>query len=39
MKDISRIDLAEVGSRIRQIRMERNMSQTDLAEACGFSVP
>ncbi len=39
MKDISRIDLAEVGSRIRQIRVERNMSQTDLAEACGFSVP
>ena len=31
--------MGEVGSRIRQIRIERNMSQTDLAEACGFSVP
>ena len=39
MKEISRIDLAEVGSRIRQIRTKHNMSQSDLAEACGFSLP
>ena len=39
MKDNSRIDMCELGSRIRQARLERNMSQIDLAEACGISVP
>ena len=39
MKDNSRIDMSELGSRIRQARMERGMSQMDLAEACGISVP
>lgn len=39
MKDNARIDMSELGSRIRQARMERNMSQLDLAEACGISVP
>ena len=39
MKDNSRIDVCELGSRIRQARLERNMSQIDLAEACGISVP
>ena len=39
MKDNARIDMSELGSRIRQARLERNMSQMDLAEACGISVP
>lgn len=33
------IDMAELGSRIRQARIDRNMSQMDLAEACKISVP
>lgn len=39
MKENSRIDIIELGHRIRQARMERNMSQMDLAEICGISVP
>ena len=39
MRENSRIDTVELGSRIRQARAERNMSQMDLAEACGISVP
>lgn len=39
MKENSRIDTVELGSRIRQARTNRNMSQIELAEACGISVP
>lgn len=39
MRENSRIDTVELGSRIRQARTERNMSQMELAEACGISVP
>lgn len=39
MRENSRIDTIELGSRIRRARTERNMSQIDLAEACGISVP
>ena len=39
MRENSRIDIVELGSRIRQARSDRNMSQFDLAEACGISVP
>jgi transcriptional regulator with XRE-family HTH domain len=39
MREASRIDMKELGSRIRQARNERNMSQLDLAEACDISVP
>jgi transcriptional regulator with XRE-family HTH domain len=39
MRENSRIDMAEIGSRIRQARIERNMGQADLADACGISVP
>ena len=33
------MDLAELGLRIRQVRLERKMSQVELAEACNLSVP
>ena len=39
MRENSRIDTVELGSRIRQARTDRNMSQIELAEACGISVP
>lgn len=39
MRENSRIDTVELGNRIRQARTERNMSQMELAEACGISVP
>lgn len=39
MRENSRIDTVELGSRIRQARTEQNMSQLELAEACGISVP
>lgn len=39
MRENSRIDTVELGSRIRQARTNRNMSQIELAEACGISVP
>ena len=39
MRENSRIDTIELGSRIRQARTDRNMSQIELAEACGISVP
>lgn len=39
MRENTRIDTVELGNRIRQARAERNMSQLDLAEACGISVP
>lgn len=39
MRENSRIDTIELGSRIRQARADRNMSQIELAEACGISVP
>lgn len=39
MRENSRIDTIELGSRIRQARTDRNMSQIELAEACGISIP
>jgi len=39
MRDSVRTDMTELGARIRQTRMERKMSQMELAEACGISVP
>lgn len=39
MRENSRIDTVELGSRIRQARTEQNMSQLELAETCGISVP
>lgn len=39
MRENSRIDTVELGNRIRQVRTERKMSQMELAEACGISVP
>lgn len=39
MRENSRIDTVELGSRIRQARTDKNMSQIELAEACGISVP
>lgn len=39
MRENSRIDMIELGSRIRQARIDCNMSQIELAEACGISVP
>jgi len=39
MRENNRIDTKELGNRIRQTRTEKNMSQLDLAEACGISVP
>ena len=39
MRENSRIDIPELGARIRQARTARSMSQLDLAEACGISVP
>ena len=39
MRENSRIDMSELGARIRQARTTRNMSQLELADACGISVP
>lgn len=39
MKENTRINMTELGLRIRQVRMEKNMSQVELAEVCGLSVP
>ena len=39
MKENCRIDIAELGRRIRQSRIAQNMSQMELAEICGISVP
>ena len=39
MRENSRIDMSELGARIRKARTARNMSQMELAEACGISVP
>lgn len=39
MRENSRIDMPELGTRIRQVRTARNMSQLELAEICGISVP
>lgn len=35
----NKINLVELGSRIRQIRMEHGMTQMDLADACNLSLP
>lgn len=39
MKENARINMTELGMRIRQTRIEKNMSQMELAEVCGLSVP
>lgn len=39
MRDNSRIDLKELGARIRDARNKKGMSQMELADACGLSVP
>ena len=39
MRENSRIDMPELGARIRKARTARNMSQLELADACGISVP
>lgn len=39
MRENSRIDMPELGARIRHARIARNMSQLELAEVCGISVP
>ena len=39
MKENARIDMIQLGLRIRQARAEKNMSQMELAEVCGLSVP
>ena len=39
MRENSRIDMPELGARIRQARTARKMSQLELADACGISVP
>lgn len=39
MKENARINIVELGLRIRQARTERNVSQMVLAEKCGISVP
>lgn len=39
MRENGRIDTKVLGNRIRQARIEKGMSQLDLAEACGISVP
>ena len=39
MKENYQIDLVELGARLKQARMDRNMSQVELADACNLSVP
>lgn len=39
MKENYQIDLAELGARVKQARIDRNMSQVELAEACNLCVP
>lgn len=39
MRDNSRIDMKELGARIRESRSRCGMSQMELAEACGISIP
>ena len=39
MKENYQIDLAGLGARVKQARMDRNMSQVDLAEAANLCVP
>ena len=39
MKENYQIDLAGLGARVKQVRMDRNMSQVDLAEAANLCVP
>lgn len=38
MKENYQIDLVELGSRVKQARMDRNMSQAELADACNLCV-
>ena len=39
MKENARIDMVELGLRLRHARMEKGLSQMELAEVCGLSVP
>ena len=39
MAEKSKIDMVGLGSRIRKARADCHMSQTELADACGLSVP
>jgi len=39
MRENSRVNMKELGVRIREARSRCNMSQMDLADACGISVP
>ena len=39
MKENYQIDLAGLGARVKQARMDRNMSQVELAEAASLCVP
>lgn len=39
MKENYQIDLAGLGARVKQARIDRNMSQVDLAEAANLCVP
>lgn len=39
MAENSKIDMVGLGSRIRKARADCHMSQTELADACGLSVP
>ena len=39
MKENYQIDLTGLGARVKQARMDRNMSQVDLAEAANLCVP
>ena len=39
MAENSKIDMVGLGSRIRKDRTDCHMSQTELADACGLSVP
>lgn len=39
MRDNSKIDMKELGTRIREARTKCGLSQMDLADACSISVP
>ncbi len=39
MKEYPKMDVAELGKRIRAARRKKKLSQNEMAEACGISVP
>lgn len=39
MRDNARLIMADLGSKIRRVRMAQNMSQVELAQRCDLSVP